>query len=466
MSSPHPQSSSRYAWLLVFVLFCASVASYLDRNILSLFVGPIRSEIGLSDVQISLLQGLAFALFYAVMGLPFGRLVDRRTRKNIVAIGILLWSFMTICCGLSTNFGQLFFARMGVGIGEACLAPAAFSMIADSFPRQQRGRAIAAYNMSNFIGVGTSLVFGGLVISMLTRIREMGWLDLHSIQTWRLVFIISALPGILISLFVFALREPERREVVPLHAGAATQGVRLFPHLARHKEAFASVFLVYMLTAMVGYIIVAWAPSFYMRHFGMAAASVGFTMGVVTIATGVSGCLLGGVVSDRLAAAAITGGRFCIPLFWWPLGVVAIVGMTQVANVTISFGYLGLLTFSSALAFSSAQAVIHDVVPNQIRGQATALYFIFVGIIGLSMGPTLVAFVTEHVLHDSKRLGSALVMVVVPIALIGFVACIAGQRSYHRAKREMTDTLTANRGDSARWTDIQDIGQSRAADRA
>ncbi|MEX3982205.1 spinster family MFS transporter [Paraburkholderia sp. EG287A] len=466
MSSPPIRTSSHYAWLLVFVLFCASVVSYLDRNILSLFVGPIRSELALSDVQISLLQGLAFALFYAVMGLPFGRLVDRRSRKNIVAIGIVLWSFMTICCGLSTNFWQLFFARMGVGIGEACLAPAAFSMIADSFPRQQRGRAIAAYNMSNFMGVGASLVFGGLVISMLAKVREMGWLDLSSIQTWRLVFVISALPGLLISFFVFALKEPQRREVMHSPADSTTREVRLLPYLRRHKGAFASVFLVYMLTAMVGYIIVAWAPSFYMRHFGMPAASVGLTMGAMTIATGVSGCLLGGVVSDKLAAGGTVGGRFRIPLVWWPLGVVAIVGMTQVANVTVSFACLGLLTFSSALAFSSAQAVIQDVVPNQIRGQATALYFIFVGIIGLSMGPTAVALVTEHVLGDSKLLGNSLVIVVVPIAFVGFVACVAGQRSYQKAKREMADALATNFGDSASSTDRLDVGQPRAAEQA
>ncbi|WP_241975104.1 MULTISPECIES: MFS transporter [Paraburkholderia] len=262
-----------YPWLLVVVLFSTSVVSYLDRNIISLFIGPIRHEIGLSDVQISFLQGIAFALFYSVMGLPFGRLVDRNTRKNLIAAGVLLWSAMTICCGLSTSFWQLFFSRMGVGIGEACLAPAAFSMIADCFAPAQRGRAIATYNMSNYVGVGASLLFGGAIISILTKLADFGLPSIAGMQTWRLAFMISGLPGILMAFVVLALKEPERREIMQI-AGGHHGKIGLWSYLSRRRHAFVSIYTVYTLTAMIGYIIVAWAPSFYIRHHHMQPAKV------------------------------------------------------------------------------------------------------------------------------------------------------------------------------------------------
>jgi MFS family permease len=304
------------------VLFCASVVSYLDRYILSLFVGPIRSEPGLSDTQVSLLQGVDFALFYAVMGLPFGRLVGRYTRKYLVVAGILVWSAMTMLCGLSTSFWQLFFARMGVGVGEACLGPAAFSMIADCFPHARRGRALATYNMSNYAGVGASLLFGGLIISLLAHANDSPFWYASGVQCWRIAFIASALPGVLLAFVVLALKEPVRTELMRTRAGASSNTIGLWSFLGARKSAFICVYTVYALTAMVGYIIVAWAPSFYMRHFHMRPADVGLSMGVLAIIAGVGGCLFSGYLSDRWVSSGAHGGRFRIPLLWWPIALI------------------------------------------------------------------------------------------------------------------------------------------------
>jgi MFS family permease len=449
MASLTKATSRRYAWVLVFVLFCASVVSYLDRYILSLFVGPIRGELGLSDTQVSLLQGVAFALFYAVMGLPFGRLVDRYSRKRLIAIGVVIWSVMTICCGLSINFWQLFIARMGVGIGEACLGPAAFSMIADSFSQARRGRALATYNMSNYVGVGASLLFGGLIISTLSHMSgtTLPGAPLH--QTWRVAFVASAIPGFFVALVVLLLKEPGRREVLKADATTAAGEVRLWRYLGQRKRAFACVYVVYALTAMIGYIIVAWAPSFYIRHFHMRPADVGWTMGALSIIGGVSGCLLSGYLSDKWVSHGTRSARFKIPLIWWPIAIVSIVGMAVSPSSLMSLLFLALLTFGSALGLSSAPAVIQDAVPNQLRGQAAALHFIFAGIIGLSFGPTAVAMVTDYVLRDSTLLGFSIVIVVVPIAIAGFVACIFGQQAYHIAREEMLQSLEKGGVDSA-----------------
>ncbi|BBA43857.1 MULTISPECIES: spinster family MFS transporter [Burkholderia] len=440
--------SQRYAWSLVFVLFCASVVSYLDRYILSLFVGPIRGELGLSDTQVSLLQGAAFALFYAVMGLPFGRLVDRYTRKNLIVAGILVWSAMTMLCGVSTSFWQLFFARMGVGVGEACLGPAAFSMIADSFPQARRGRALATYNMSNYVGVGASLLFGGLIISLLSHANNSGFLHMPGVQSWRIAFIASALPGVLLAFVVLTLKEPARTELVCTNSGSSSNAFSLWSYLRARKPAFASVYTVYALTAMVGYIIVAWAPSFYMRHFHMRPADVGLSMGVLSIVAGVGGCLFSGYLSDRWVAAGAHGGRFRIPLLWWPIALVSIVGITHSPNATASLICLGVLAFGSALGLSSAPAVIQDVVPNQLRGQAAALHFIFAGLIGLSLGPTAVAIVTDYVLHDASQVGVSLQIVIVPLSLVGFAACWLGQSRYHTVRAELVAMLENKAADT------------------
>ncbi|SDI51688.1 Sugar phosphate permease [Paraburkholderia steynii] len=429
-----------YPWLLVVALFFTSVVSYLDRNIISLFVGPIRQEIGLSDVQVSLLQGIAFALLYSVMGLPFGRLVDHHTRKTLIASGVLLWSAMTICCGLSTTFWQLFFSRMGVGIGEACLGPAAFSMIADCFAPAQRGRAIASYNMSNYVGVGISLLFGGTIISMLTRLADIGFTGLSSMPTWRLAFVIAGLPGTLMAFVVLALKEPQRREVMQFDDGQRRK-LGLWSYLSGRKSAFVSIYTVYTLTAMIGYIVVAWAPSFYIRHHHMRPADVGLLMGGMTILSGVTGCICGGYLSDALAAKSVRGGRFRLPLLWWPIAVATIIGMVFASSPTWSLLFLGLLTFGSALSFSGAATVIQDVVPNQLRGQAAALNYIWTGIIGLSLGPTSVAMVTQYVLKDSSLLGDALAIVVVPLSVVGFLACYLGQKNYQEARNDLIATL-------------------------
>jgi MFS family permease len=153
-----------YAWYVLFVLLIIGITSYLDRNIVAVLMEPIKQDLQLTDTEVSLLQGMAFAVFYVAFGLPFGALVDRKNRRVLLAFGIALWSTMTAAGGLAESYWQLFAARAGVGIGEACLAPAAFSLIADYFPPSQRGRAMSVYNMSNYLGGGASMLLGGLVL--------------------------------------------------------------------------------------------------------------------------------------------------------------------------------------------------------------------------------------------------------------------------------------------------------------
>ncbi|MGH7462539.1 MAG: MFS transporter, partial [Longimicrobiales bacterium] len=183
------------------MLLCmvAYVFSFIDRQITALLIEPIRADLRISDTQFSLIHGLAFAFFYALMGMPIARLADTRSRPVIISAGIFVWSIATATCGLTRNFWQLFAARMAVGCGEAALSPTAYSIIADSFPKSRLGLALGVYSMGSFIGAGLAFLIGGTVIELVTRIGALELPVLGTVKPWQMTFFIVGMPGVLIA---------------------------------------------------------------------------------------------------------------------------------------------------------------------------------------------------------------------------------------------------------------------------
>ena len=202
--------SSLSAWYAVIVLLLAYVLSFVDRIIMSLLVIPIQKDLGISDTQMGLLMGLAFAIFYTVVGIPIARLSDAKSRKIIVSIGIFLWSIMTAVCGLARSFIELFLARVGVGVGEATLSPAAYSMIADYFPEEKLGKAIAVYQSGALFGSGIAFIIGGAIVGLIVNSNATSLPFLGELQPWQLAFIIVGLPGVLMALVMLTVKEPKR----------------------------------------------------------------------------------------------------------------------------------------------------------------------------------------------------------------------------------------------------------------
>lgn len=213
MTAPAPVSTAR-AWSALAVLMLAYTVSFVDRTILSLLIPPIQRDLGISDTQVSLLAGFAFAIFYTLMGIPLGRIADRYNRRNLIAVGITVWCLMTAACGLARTYWELFLARVGVGIGEAALSPAAYSMISDLFPRDQLGRAIAIYSIGLPIGSGVALLIGALVVGMVANVPPITLPLVGTLYAWQLTFLLVGLPGLIVALLVLALREPQRRDQV------------------------------------------------------------------------------------------------------------------------------------------------------------------------------------------------------------------------------------------------------------
>ncbi|MCI0489999.1 MAG: MFS transporter, partial [Blastocatellia bacterium] len=200
------EPSLRYAWYVVIILMVCYTLSFIDRQILSLLVKPIQRDLGINDTEMGLLQGAAFGIFYTLLGLPMGWLADRISRRNLIAVGVFFWSLTTALCAVAKSFGSLFFARMGVGVGEATLAPSAFSMISDYFPKERLGTALSVYAMGIFIGSGLANIVGGTVVGSVVDMPAVDLPVIGTIASWRLTFLIVGLPGILVGLLLYSAR--------------------------------------------------------------------------------------------------------------------------------------------------------------------------------------------------------------------------------------------------------------------
>ncbi len=257
------EQSLRYAWYVAVVLMLCNTLSFIDRQILGLLVTPIKQELGLSDTKIGLLQGLAFGIFYTLLGMPMGRLVDRGNRRNLVAAGIFLWSLMTAACATARGFWTLFAARMGVGIGEATLSPSAFSLLSDYFPKERLGTALSVFSMGVFFGSGSALIVGGLVIG--------------AVGSWRLTFLIVGLPGMLAALLMLTIKEPKRRNLLAGKAGHLSLG-EVVEQVRLRWQSVAGICLAFAFQALCNYSQQAWLPTYFARAHGWQPRQAGLTL--------------------------------------------------------------------------------------------------------------------------------------------------------------------------------------------
>ncbi|MBL8644468.1 MAG: MFS transporter, partial [Rhodospirillaceae bacterium] len=315
--------SESYAWYVVGVLVLAYTVSYIDRTILTLMVKPIRDTLGISDVQISLLHGLAFAIFYTVLGVPIGWLADRANRTRIIAVGIFVWSIMTAFCGLSRSFWQMFLARVGVGVGEAALSPAAYSMLNDYFRPQRRTLAISVYATGVYIGSGLALIVGGGVIAVTPP------LDLPVIghlEPWQVVFLAVGIPGLLVAALMKTVQEPLRRGLMKGGTGQPTLKDTIAFVKAR-LPTYGLHFLGFSMLTMLWSGCAAWIPTFFARTYGWTPAEIGPSFGAAVAVFGTLGLPLGGALAERLKAKGYADGNIRVGVIsgvaLLPLGIIA-----------------------------------------------------------------------------------------------------------------------------------------------
>jgi MFS family permease len=420
-----------YAWYVVGVLFAATLLSQLDRQLPALLVRPLKQEFAISDTAFSLLQGYGFAIFYTLAGLPLGRFVDKGNRRNLIIAGLLFWSIATALFAFAQSYTHLLLARVGVGIGEAVLAPAAYSLIADYIEPGRRGRALAAYYVSLAIGSGASLLLGGWLLKVIPH-SGIPIAGLGIFSSWRAAFLFAAAPGVpLAVLMVLSLREPRRRELTDAPTSAMAPSIGEFTrYLRQHSATFLRVLTYPTLLSIIGYGTLAWAPAQFDRRFAIPPSRSGVVIGILVATAGAIGTLLSGFLSDYFSRLRVTAARIRVafigvlllpaPAVLWPLS-----GSPEVA-----YTLLFLTVFSLSIAQSAAPALIQAVVPNRMRGLAIAAYLLLAGLMGIGLGPTLVALLTDFVFKDSGALRYSLAISAAPTALVALWLIGSGLKPY------------------------------------
>lgn len=425
-----------YPWLVVAILMVAYVFSFVDRQILNLLVGPIRRDLGISDTQMSLLMGFSFAIFYTILGIPMGRLADSFSRRGLIAAGMVVWSAMTGLCGLAHSYWQLFLFRIGVGVGEATLSPSAYSMIADYFPAERRATAISVYSMGIFLGSGIAFLLGGLVIKFAMAAGAVTLPLIGDIRPWQLVFLLLGVSGIVFSFTLLLVREPPRGDMSG--SGSAVPFSAVVAYLWRNRRTVLCHNLGFAMLAFSSYGTSAWIPSFFIRTFNWEAGQVGVIYGLIVMVFGCLGILFGGWLTDRWlmqdkSDAALRMG-ICAAI------VATIGGVYLMANSgTLAAALLVPTVFALGMPFGAAPAAILAIVPNQMRGQTAAVYLFIVNLIGLGIGPTAVAVVTDYVFANDLALKWSMLIVGTVANLTAIAFLTAGLKPYR-------ETLLRSRG--------------------
>jgi MFS family permease len=426
-----PRYSARYLWYLVFVLTLASTLSFIDRQILNVMIGPVKRDLGgISDTQISLIMGLAFALFYNVMSIPMGRLADRANRRNLMIFGVAGWSVMTMLCGAASQYWQLFVARMGVGVGEATLGPAANSTLADSFSRDRLPLAIGFVSAAPFIGQGLANIVGGPLIDYLEATPNVHVPVLGELLSWQMVFLVVGLPGLLVALLVMTTREPAR-----LGRLRATQDsvpfAQVWAFVRERGSLFVLMFTAYFCLSTQGFSLFSWLVEFYVRNHGWTRTEIGLTYGTIAMVVGIIGSVLAGYWAGRWIARGRPDATLRI-VMWTSLALMpSATALTLITDGKVAIAVLVPVTFLMAMPSGLMMSTLQAIAPNELRGQMVAFYLVAVSFLSYTFAPTLPATISDYVFASELALGksiSLLAAVNYSIAFVCLAACLAPYR--------------------------------------
>lgn len=467
MTGPTPTTqgypSAFQAWATLLLLFVASIVSVIDRGLLNIVVDGVKGELHISDVQIGLLQGLAFGLFYAVMGVWLGVVADRTSRRWLIAIGISVWSCATIGGGLAGSFGELFVSRLLVGLGEAALAPAAISLIADLFPPGRRGRAVGFYIMGQAIAQGVSISVAGFLLGAAARGDFVGWPVIGGFAPWRIVFVLCGLSGTLVALAFLLTREPPRRGPVLAADAAAiaeantpeatapetwrSQVSRTLAHFWRERSKFVAVYIGFAAFFLGTYGAFAWQIAMISRKFGVTPADIAPVLGPMAIVSGLLGPILGGSIIDRIVKRSGNGGILKL-LMVLPFVAVPSACAVLAPNLIVACVLCASLAGITAMVGAGTLTYLQGEAPADMRGTAVSITGLMNTVFGAALGPVLVAMLTEHVFGRPELVGYAILCVALPAYLIAAL-CFARAARGNRLAQDRKYDATAMQASAA-----------------
>lgn len=413
-TAPGLTKASAYTLTILTLIYALN---FMDRQLVVILQEAIKADLGLMDWQLGMLSGIAFALFYTILGIPIARAADTGNRRNIISMAVATWSLMTAVCGLANNFWQMFLARVGVGVGEAGCSPPAHSMISDLFVTEQRATALSVYNCGVYIGILIGFIAGG-------------WLN--EVVGWRMAFVYVGLPGVLVALVMrFTVREPLR--VMAAAAQPSQPMGEVFRYLWS-KRSFRHLAMAGGLHAFVGYGVGNWAPSFFVRMHEVSIAEISLWLAPIAAFAGAIGALAGGWLADKgaqrdqrwnlwlPAVAILISVPFSMAVYL--LGDFRVAVLTSIIPVLLGATYLG-----------PTIAITHSLVTPQMRAVASAVLFLILNLIGMGLGPWVTGIISD-VLNPS--LGTESLRWALIIMILANVWCAV---HYFIAARYLRDDL-------------------------
>ncbi len=376
------RQTSRYAFYVLSVLFWVNVLNLIDRQVVYILFPLLKADLQLTDAQLGALGALPFALFYSLMGIPIGWLADRWHRVRLITIGLTMWSGLTTLCGVMRGFWSLFAVRVGVGIGESSCAPAAQTILSDYFPPAQRSTILAAFNCAVPIGHGLGLYLGGIIA------QHWGW---------RWTFYLLGIPGILLALLVARLREPVRGQMEdsprPAPTEVSSHALSQLWQTIRAKPALRWHFIA---MALIGFSVngpAVWLPTFLVRLRGFSVETAGEITGLSAVVAGLIGTFLGGVLSDRWMAHQ-RNARMLILVVRSFLVIPFLLGMFFFSSPWLLITVIVVGSCVSTVWFGPGSAIVHDLVPPEIRSVAVAVYVLVINL-AAGVSPILIGKLTD-----------------------------------------------------------------------
>ena len=424
-AAPHEAYTNRYRYYVLALLTFGYVFNFVDRQVMTILIEPIKMEFGASDTQMGLLSGLAFALFYATLGIPVARLADRWSRRNVLAISMTTWSAVTALCATATGFWHLLLLRIGVGIGEAGGTPPSQSLLADYFPPEKRAFAQGILATAPNIGILVGL-FGGALIA--------------EAYGWRSVFLVFGIPGVLLAILIqLTIKEP-----LKVTASASEEGAGLFSTLGNifRLPSFAHIMVGVGFTGIAGYGLGVWSPSFLVRVHNMSLVDAGLYLGLIGVFGGGLGTISSGLLVDRLARRdkrwqlwlPAIGIFLALPtqlaFLLWPAEHRLVMGDVDVPFALV---FMALSAVFASFWIAPSYAAVQNLVPQYWRTQASALMLLAINLLGMGLGPLLVGMLSDLLSQfgdSSVRYGLS---IGVSLSLVGGIAYLRGSTLYARA---------------------------------
>ena len=413
-----PYPNRRYAWFVVFVLIIASLIAFIDRQVVAIVVDPMKQDLGVGDTEIGWLYGV-FALFYAFAAIPIATLADTKSRKHIIAIGIFLWSLMTIGCGLTRSYWQIFIARIGVGVGEATLSPSATSLIGDYFPRKDIPLAMSIFQTGPIIGSGIAFVIGGFVLELVENTEPLVLPFFGALKPWQQTFIYVGAPGLVLAAFFLIIREPFRRpSMAPPTQKSNT--AQLLDFYRQNKKTIIFHHLGFVSLVLTGYAFVFWSVTFFVRIHQVPAAEASQTFGWIFVFFGAAGPLAMALLAKKLTDRGYKDANITAGMVGGMLTIPTVLLIQFAPNATWAFILYAPALLAVNSPFGLAAGSLPVITPPHLRARVAAVYML-TGATGMMFGPPMAGAFNEYVFPGAEGVRYSMITMTSFFGIIGVI---------------------------------------------